>query len=145
MHPYPHRYTVSATGSVSGLVTLSATGLPQITSAPPVEFDGPGDQWSPESLLCAALADCFLLTFRAIARASKFEWLELSCQVEGVLERAEGTVHFTQFTTHAALRVVAGADVARAKSLLEKAENGCLIANSVRGVRHLVAEVTGAG
>jgi organic hydroperoxide reductase OsmC/OhrA len=35
--------------------------------------------------------------------------------------------------------------VARAKSLLEKAENGCLIANSVRGVRHLVAEVTGAG
>src|SRR5580698_4729415 len=135
MHPYPHHYSVSATGSSTGSVTLSASGLANIASAPPVEFDGPGDLWSPESLLCGALADCFLLTFRAIARASRFEWQDLSCRVEGVLERADGTVHFTGFTTHALLRVPAGADLIKAKSLMEKAESGCLIANSVRGTR----------
>jgi organic hydroperoxide reductase OsmC/OhrA len=141
MHPYPHQYSISAAASATGSVTLSGAGLPDIASAPPVEFDGPGDQWSPEGLLCAALADCFVLTFRAIARASKFEWQDLSCRVEGVLERFEGVAQFTGFTTHAVLRVPAGADRARAQALMDKAEKGCLIANSVRGTRHLVAEV----
>lgn len=141
MNPYPHRYSVSARAAAVGTVTVSASGLPDIASAPPVEFDGPGDQWSPEGLLCAALADCFILTFRAIARASKYEWQDLSCRVEGVLERTEGAAQFTGFTTYAVLRLPAGADAARAQALMEKAEKGCLIANSVRGTRQLVAEV----
>jgi organic hydroperoxide reductase OsmC/OhrA len=141
MHPYPHKYSISAAATAAGSVTLSGAGLPDIASAPPVEFDGPGDQWSPEGLLCAALADCFILTFRAIARASKYEWQELSCRVEGLLERAEGVAQFTGFTTHAVLKLPPGADVAKAQALMEKAEKGCLIANSVRGTRHLVAEV----
>lgn len=145
MHPYPHKYSISATGTATSTVTVSAAGLPDIATAPPVEFDGPGDQWSPEGLLCAALADCFILTFRAIARVSKFEWHDLSCRVEGVLERFEGVAQFTGFTTHATLRVSTGADTARAQALMDKAEKGCLIANSVRGTRHLVAEVTEIG
>ena len=139
MHPYPHRYSIS--GSASGLISLSGAGLPILTSAPPLEFDGPGDQWSPEGLLCAALADCFILTFRAIARSSKFEWQELTCRVEGVLERSDGIAQFTGFTTHALLQVAPGTDPEKARTLMEKAEKGCLIANSVRGARHLVAEV----
>jgi organic hydroperoxide reductase OsmC/OhrA len=141
MHPYPHTYSISAQAAAAGSVTLSGSGLPDIASAPPVEFDGPGDQWSPEGLLCAALADCFVLTFRAIARASKFEWQALSCRVEGLLERTEGVAQFTGFTTHALLRLPAGADASKAQALMEKAEKGCLIANSVRGTRHLVAEI----
>jgi len=142
MHPYPHHYSVSAVAGVAGNVMISADRLPDIATAPPLEFDGPGDQWSPEGLLCAALADCFILTFRAIARASKFEWQEIACRVEGVLERAEGGAQFTGFTTHASLKVAAGTDAGKAQALMEKAEKGCLIANSVRGTRHLVAEVT---
>jgi organic hydroperoxide reductase OsmC/OhrA len=141
MHPYPHHYSVSAAAAATGTVTVSAERLPDIATAPPLEFDGPGDQWSPEGLLCAALADCFILTFRAIARASKFEWQQLSCRVEGLLERAEGVAQFTAFTTHAVLKLPAGADATKAQALMEKAEKGCLIANSVRGTRHLVAEV----
>jgi organic hydroperoxide reductase OsmC/OhrA len=144
MHPYPHTYSISAQAAAAGSVTLTGAGLPEIASAPPVEFDGPGDQWSPEALLCAALADCFILTFRAIARASKFEWQALSCRVEGVLERAEGVAQFTAFTTHAVLRLPSGADAGKAQALMEKAEKGCLIANSVRGTRHLVAEIAEA-
>jgi hypothetical protein len=49
--------------------------------AAPAEFGGPGDQWSPESLLAGAIASCFALTFRFVARAQKV------CR--HVLERAE--------------------------------------------------------
>ena len=71
MHPYPHRYTVTAADAASGNLSLSSPGLADIASAPPVEFNGPGDRWSPETLLCAAVAGCLVLTFRAIARASR--------------------------------------------------------------------------
>jgi organic hydroperoxide reductase OsmC/OhrA len=141
MHPYPHLYRVNAAAAAAGNVTLSANSLPDIASQPPPEFDGPGGLWSPESLLCAAVADCFVLTFRAIARASRFDWHSLECITEGTLEKAEGGARFTRFVTRATLRVPAGGDAAKARLLLEKAEHGCLIANSLNGARELVAEV----
>jgi peroxiredoxin-like protein len=143
MHPFPHRYTVNASVRPDGDVPLSTDGVRVIESSPPKEFDGPGNQWSPEGLLTAAVADCFALGFRAIARASKFEWRHLDVRTEGTLERIDGKTLFTRFATHARLQVNAGADIERAKKLLEKAESTCLIANSLRGERHLTLEVTG--
>jgi organic hydroperoxide reductase OsmC/OhrA len=61
--------------------------------------------------------------------------------VEGTLARTEGPARFTQFVTHATLRVPAGPDVAKAKLLLEKAEHNCLITNSLNATRELVTEV----
>jgi organic hydroperoxide reductase OsmC/OhrA len=141
MHPYPHLYQVSASAQPEGNVTLRGEGLPDLATAPPPQFDGPGGVWSPETLLCAAVADCFILTFRAVARASKFEWSGLQCAVEGTLARTEGPARFTRFVTQATLRVPAGTDVAKAKLLLEKAEHNCLITNSLNATRELVTEV----
>jgi organic hydroperoxide reductase OsmC/OhrA len=141
MHPYPHQYTASAAAGPTGDVAVSSPGLPEITTAPPPEFDGPGGVWSPEVLLCAALADCFILTFRALAKGSKFEWIGLTCRVEGVLDRADGVTQFTRHTTYATLEVAPGSDVAKARALLERSEHKCLVSNSVRGTRSLVAEV----
>lgn len=144
MHPYPHHYQASARASAEGMVEVQSPGLPTMPSASPPEFDGPGGVWSPETLLMASLADCFLLTFRAIARASKLEWRSLECAVEGVLERTPTGPWFTGFTTRARLEIGPGVDAARATLLLEKAEKGCLIANSVKGERHLECEVVTA-
>ena len=115
--------------------------LPDFESASPPEFDGPGGVWSPETLLCASLADCFILTFRAVSRAAHLEWLNLECRVEGVLERVERIPQFTSFATFAKLVVPLGADLDKARELLERAEHGCLIANSLRGSRTLDAQV----
>jgi organic hydroperoxide reductase OsmC/OhrA len=141
MTPYPHTYTVTADAAATGLIPLSAVGLPTLQSAPPAEFDGPGDVWSPETLLVASVADCFILTFRAVARASSFGWERLECHVDGVLARADGVTRFTRYTTHATLTLMPGADQAKAKLLLEKAEKGCLVANSLNGERHLEIEL----
>jgi organic hydroperoxide reductase OsmC/OhrA len=142
MHPFPHRYTVTASAQSVGSVTVSAAQLPDIVTAPPIEFDGPGNLWSPESLLCAAIADCFILTFRAIARASKLEWSSLDCRVEGVLERVEGVSRFTSYSTHADLHIPVGVSLDTAKTLLEKAEHGCLVSNSMLGTRSLTTEIS---
>jgi organic hydroperoxide reductase OsmC/OhrA len=141
MHPYPHLYQVSASGAASGPVAVDAAGLPTLDTAPPPEFDGPGGKWSPETLLCAAIADCFILTFRAVSRAAKLSWLQLECRVEGRLERVVGGSQFTAYTTVATLRVAAGTDTDQARGLLERAEHGCLVANSLKGVRTLEAQV----
>ena len=141
MTPYPHIYTVTADAVATGLVPLVAAGLPTLQTAPPAEFDGPGDAWSPETLLVASVANCFILTFRGVARASSFGWERLECHVDGVLERADGVTRFTKYTTHAKLTVKPGAYQAKAKLLLEKAEKVCLVANSLNGERHLEIEL----
>ncbi len=131
MQGFPHRYPVSARGSKDGVVTLDSPGVSQLSSAPPVEFDGPGDQWSPESLLTAAVADCVILTFRAIARASKLDWSELELNIDGTLDRVDRVTRFTHFDIQALLKIPTGTDADKAKLLLEKAEKGCLVSNSL--------------
>jgi organic hydroperoxide reductase OsmC/OhrA len=144
VHPYPHLYTASAAARPDGDVAVTSPRLPEITTAPPAEFDGPGDVWSPETLLCASIADCFILTFRAIARASNFEWTGLDCRVEGVLDRADGVAQFTRYTTHARLEIPQAGDLAKARMLLERSEHRCLVNNSLKGTRTLEAEVVRA-
>lgn len=141
MHPYPHKYSVTAHGSAIGPVPVECPGLPPLSTAPPKEFDGPGDVWSPETLLVAAIADCYILTFRGVARAAKFDWDDLKCEVEGVLERVEGVTRFTGYTNRATLTLKPGADRGKAKELLERSERVCLVNNSLLGNRRLVPTV----
>jgi organic hydroperoxide reductase OsmC/OhrA len=145
MHPYPHTYKVSAVSRNTGRVIVCSPDLPQIETAAPPEFGGPDGVWSPETLLCASLADCFILTFHAVSRAARFEWQRLECRVEGMLERVDGVSQFTRYTTIARLFVSAGADIDEARDLLERAEWGCLISNSVRGTRMLEVEIVVEG
>lgn len=144
MHPYPHVYHASASGAPTGTVAANSPALPELTTAPPPEFDGPGGTWSPETLLVAAIADCFILTFRAVSRGAKFEWSKLECSVEGVLERSEGVAQFTRYVTRAKLTAAPGVDRAKATQLLEKSEHACLIANSLKGARSIEVEIVEA-
>ena len=141
MQDLPHRYIAAANARAEGEVTLESPRLASLSSAAPAEFGGPGDRWSPETLLVAAVADCFTLGFRAIAKASKLEWVSLRCEVEGTLERVERATQFTGFQVRASLRVPPGTDEARARSLLEKAEKTCFISNSLKGASHLETSI----
>jgi organic hydroperoxide reductase OsmC/OhrA len=141
MQPYPHHYSVEASAAASGSIELRADRLPPLTSAAPIEFDGPGDQWSPETLLVAAVADCFALTFRAIARASKLEWSSLRSRATGTLDRDDRITRFVGMQIEAELTLPAGGDVDAARRLLEKAEKNCLVSNSLDLAVELKAKV----
>ncbi len=145
MEEFPHLYLARATAGTEGEVLLHGDAAEPLPSAPPVQFGGPGDRWSPESLLVAAVADCFVLSFRAIARASKLPWDSLDCAVEGTLDRAERSTRFTHFTVRAELGVPAGTDEGKARRLLEKAEASCLITNSLSAPVHLEANIAVTG
>ena len=145
MQDLPHHYSVTACAGAEGDVDLACEGSPSLVSAPPAEFGGPGDRWSPETLLVAAVADCFILTFRAIARASKLPWTSLSCEVEGTLDKVDGVTQFTELLVRATLRVPPDVDVAKAERLLARAEHGCLITRSLKAHSHLSATVEIAG
>jgi organic hydroperoxide reductase OsmC/OhrA len=132
MTDFPHHYRANATAKPDGDVLLESSNLPQLHSASPEEFGGPGGRWSPETLLVAAVADCFVLTFRAIARVAKLSWLSLTCEVSGTLDRVERVTSFTSFSLRVTLDVPAGTNVESATQLLARAEHACLISASLK-------------
>lgn len=144
MQNFPHHYAVAAAAEPVGDVVISTEGVADLPSAPPVEFGGPGGRWSPESLLVAAVADCFVLSFRAIAKASQLPWTRLHCAVSGTLDRAEGKLRFTAFQLHAKLVTPQGVDGDKAERLLQKSEASCLITASLSAQTHLTTEVVSA-
>ena len=145
MQDFPHHYRTSAVARHDRNVMLTSPRLDALESAGPPEFGGPGDLWSPETLLSAAIADCFILSFRAIARASKFEWISLRCDVDAVLDKIDKVTQFTEFHETVVLEVPPGSDEAKAMRLLERAEHVCLITNSLTGTAHLDATVRVVG
>lgn len=131
MESYPHHYPVRVSASAEGPVDLSGEGLPPLQSEPPTQFGGPGNRWSPENLLVAAAADCVVLTFRAVARASKLSWEKVECDAEGVLDRVDGVTRFTGLHFRVRLALPAGSGADRARRLVEKAERACLVSRSL--------------
>ena len=141
MQDLPHNYQVKATAHTDTYVMLSSDGVPQMESSAPAEFGGPGDRWSPETLLVASVGDCFILTFKAIARASKVEWRYISCKVAGKLDRIEKVTRFEHFALEVEVHVPESTDTNKVTRLLEKAEHSCLITNSLTSTTSLECEV----
>ena len=137
MDQYPHLYQAGASLKRGEAVQVTSPGLEAIESLPPAQFGGPGDRWSPETMLIAAVSDCFVLTFRAIAQASKLEWLELQCDTKGTLDRVDNVTRFTRLDITAKLLTPAGTDEHKARRLLEKSEAVCLVSSSLNAEKHL--------
>jgi uncharacterized OsmC-like protein len=141
MKPLPHRYTAELSGTSDGYAMVAVTGLPEIRVAPPVDFDGPGDAWSPEHLLMASVESCLLLTLRNVAKTSKLEFESLEVSGEGTVDRKEGATRFTEIVLHARLKLPAGADRGKAIRVLEKSEKACLISASLSTPIRLEQEI----
>lgn len=127
----PHVYEVQLVGGAEGYAKVSAAGIPELQSAPPVDFDGPGDAWSPEHLFLAAVEICFLFTLRSVARASKLEFVSLELSGEGRVDRKLCATRFTEIVLRPRLRVPEGTDKDRALRMLERSETACLVSASL--------------
>jgi organic hydroperoxide reductase OsmC/OhrA len=137
----PHHYLVSADASSEGTVSVNSEGLQSLATTSPPQFGGPEGYWSPETLLIGAIANCYILTFRAVARASRFEWHSLSCTVNGVLDRVDRKTRFTEYHVKAILHLPPGSNEEKARKLLDKANTGCLITNSLNGTEYVDTKV----
>jgi organic hydroperoxide reductase OsmC/OhrA len=144
MRPLPHEYDVALIGAPAGYATVSSTGLPDLTIAPPTAYDGPGDAWSPEHLLLAAVASCFLFTFRATAKASKTEFLAVDAETFGTVAKADGAIRFTDIVIRARVTAAAGADMEAARRVVDKAAARCLVSSSLKTPVRVEATVVSA-
>ena len=141
MQDYPHHYLASAVAPAEGEIRVSSPGLEDIATHAPAEFGGPGDLWSPETFMTAAVANCFILTFRAVARGMKFEWNGISCDVDAVLNRVDKVTRFTDFHIKVELHLPPGSDLKKAERLAHRSEQVCLVTNSLNGVCHLETNI----
>jgi peroxiredoxin-like protein len=131
MKPLPHQYHVRLAGGPAGHATLSVDGVPDLRSAPPADFDGPGDAWSPEHLLLAAVETCFLFTLRVVAQASRLPFSALELAAEGTVSRVDGVTRFTEIVLRPRITLPAGTDRDRALRVMEKSERACLVSASL--------------
>jgi organic hydroperoxide reductase OsmC/OhrA len=141
MKPLPHIYRVHLASGAGTYAALSDIGLPELRTAPPADFDGPGDAWSPEHLLLAAVESCFRFTFQAIARASKLMFTSLELSGEGIVDRQDGITRFSANVLRPVLRLAAGNDRGRAMRILEKSEQACLVSASLSTPVRLEPEI----
>jgi len=145
LKPLPHQYVAHLTGGPEGYAVVSALGLPELRMAAPADFGGPGDTWSPEHLLLAAVQSCLLLTLRSVARASSLEFLSLDIEAEGIVNRQDGITRFTEIVLHPRLVVAPGTDRERALKVLEKSEKHCLVSASLSTPISMKPEIIEAG
>ena len=99
----------------------------------------PGDRWSPEALLIAAVADCFVLTFRAMAAPSQLVCARL--RRIGDAERVDRASRFTHIDL--SVRISVPDEMDEEKVLrVPKAEETCLITNSLNATVALSTDIT---
>lgn len=141
MTPLPHHYEATLAGGPTGYAVVSAPGIPDLSMEAPTDFGGPGDAWSPEHMLLASVQACFLLTLRAVARASGITFTALAVEAAGTVDRKDGVTRFTDIVLRPRLTVPPGTDRERVITVMEKSERACLVSASLSTPIHLEPEV----
>ena len=131
MKAFPHKYLTTTIGQSSGNIISESRNSPKLHVSEPLEFNGTDNQWSPEQLFVATVANCLILTFRVISKASGFSWGDISCKAEGTLDAVNGENKFTNIDIQVSMLVNSETDIRKALRLLNKSEKQCLIKNSI--------------
>ena len=129
-----HEYMVNLTARSpkTGVIDSPNDPLPTLEVGSPPEFGGPGGMWSPEHLFVASIASCLMTTFYAIAAISGLDVLQYEDEAIGHLQRGEDRLYLIDRVLLRPTVVVGDeTEVVKAKRLLMKAEDACLIGRSV--------------
>ncbi len=117
--------------------------MPTIEVATPPEFPkGVPNTWSPEHLYVASANICLMTTFLAIAENSKLNFKSFECDGVGKLEKVDGRFMISEIVLKPKVIVTEEKDIERAERIIEKAENHCLISNSMKTEIKLEMEVS---
>lgn len=112
--------------------TLHSFGLPDLAISTPPEFKGEVGVWTPEHLFVAAAEICLMATFIGISELLKLPVFSYRSEARGRLEKANGKgLQFTEIVITPWIELESLQHQAAAESVMEKAENTCLVANSM--------------
>lgn len=139
-----HDYEVQivSTGARSGVLDSEEDRLPSLYAASPPEFGGPEGVWSPEHLFVASVTACLMTTFRSMAELSRLEVIEYTDDSTGHLQRGEDRLYsIDKITLRPKVVIASDEDLDKARKLLKKAEEACLISRSVTSETVMEAQV----
>ncbi len=117
---YPREHRIEL-GGVSGELVLSSDAA----------FLGNSELGNPEQLLLAAVSSCQLLSFLALAARSRVDVLGYRDSAEAIMPEDITPMQITAITLRPEIAVNGPTDPERVERLVEKAHQGCFIANSL--------------
>ncbi len=107
-------------------------GVPgQLVLSSDAAFLGNGELANPEQLLLAAASSCQLLAFLALAARSKVDVLAYQDSAEAIMPADITPMRIAAITLRPEIAVSAGTAPERVQRLVDKAHEGCFIANSL--------------
>ncbi len=127
---YTYHTTVKWTERKMGV--MASPGKPEIQVATPPEFKGHEGVWSPEDLFVASINSCVMSTFLAFAERAGLAFTAYESDAEGRVELTDGKLQVTTVVLKPRVTLAPGADPAKAREILAKAEATCLISHSVK-------------
>jgi peroxiredoxin-like protein len=127
-------YEVSVNWKVDRKGTLSSPNLETaIEVATPPQFPkGMEGIWSPEHLFVAAVNSCLMTTFLSFAENSNLHFENFSSKAIGKLAMIESKYMISEITLMPIITVTEKGSEEKAKRILGKLENNCLISNSIK-------------
>lgn len=130
--PKSWRYSssVSWKGQKKGLI--AASNRPPLDVATPAEFGGHEGIWTPEDLLLAAVNSCIMTTFLYYSAKADFKLVDYHSTAEGIVELTAKGLAFTRIAVRPQIVVVSESARNHAEHTIRRAEEHCLISNSVR-------------
>jgi organic hydroperoxide reductase OsmC/OhrA len=110
----------------------AAEGIePSIAFSAPPEFKGQAGRWTPEHFFVAAVASCFISTFSGMATNSKFEFVSLELETDGIIAQDQAGWLFREVVLRPRLSIARTEDKDLGNRLLHKAEKNCLVGRSL--------------
>ncbi|HMF30874.1 MAG TPA: OsmC family protein [Candidatus Lokiarchaeia archaeon] len=143
-----HEYEVKVTWEPGDepykrLGTLASDEKADITFATPPEFkQGIPGYWSPEHLFVGAASICMATTFLVVAQSSKLQFERFRIESVGILDDVEvdgkKQEQITEIHEKFYLQLTSPKDEEKAKKIVQKSRQVCLIANSMKS--NVIAE-----
>ncbi len=129
-----HKYNVNLSWKEERIGTLRSPELnEEIEVATPPDFDGGVEGiWSPEHLFVSSVSSCFMTTFVAIAEYSKLSFEDLKVEATGKLGKVDGKFEVTEIILKPELIISDDKFADKARRIMEKAEEACLITRSIK-------------
>lgn len=129
-----HKYNVNLSWKEGRIGILRSPELnEEIEIATPPDFDGGVEGiWSPEHLFLSSVSSCFMTTFTAIAEYSKLSFEDLQVRATAKLGKVNGKFEVTEITLNPELVIADGKVADKARRIMEKAEQACLITRSIK-------------
>jgi peroxiredoxin-like protein len=124
-------------------VDLAGRPAFEVSAAP--QYRGDPTRLNPEELLLTAVASCQLLTYLALAPRASVNVRAYEDHAVGTLAIADKKMRMTEVVLRPRITVAPGTDTEQARVLVDKAHDGCFIANSVSCAVRIEPEIVVAG